>query len=103
MSGAKNTSKYRENKQTSMKDNNTLDNKHRLMVKHFTQVRSNKTDIIDQIKNGPSEYKEIIENHFRIKKNDILSTCKKWVDESVKFKTKMNDIYKVLEETLNTL
>lgn len=59
--------------------------------------------IIDQIKNGPLEYKEIIENHFRIKKNDILSTCKKWSDESVKFKTKMNDIYKVLEETLNTL
>ena len=59
--------------------------------------------IVNQIKNGPPEYKEIIENHFRIKKDDILSTCKKWTDESIKLKTKMNHIYNILEETLNTL
>ena len=59
--------------------------------------------IIDQIKNGPSEYKEIIKNHFRIKKNDILNTCKKWTDEAVKLKTKMTEIYKILEEVLNSM
>lgn len=59
--------------------------------------------IIDQIKNGPPEYKEVIENHFRIKKNDILITCKKWTDESIKIKPNMIELYKILEETLNNL
>jgi baculoviral IAP repeat-containing protein 6 len=59
--------------------------------------------IIDQIKHGSHEFKEVIENHFRIKKNDILLTCKKWVNESTKYKIKMNEIYKKLEETLNNI
>ena len=71
MSGAKNTSKYRENKQTSMKDNNTLDNKHRLMVKHFTQIRSNKTDIVSQIKNITLEITDIDERRDSFSLDDI--------------------------------
>ena len=49
------------------------------------------------------EYKEVIENHFKIKKNDILITCRKWIDESIKIKSNMIEIYNLLEETLNNL
>jgi ubiquitin-protein ligase len=59
--------------------------------------------IIDQIKNPPEEYKEVILNHFKIKKDDILCTCKKWVDESIEYKVKMIEIYSKLEKILNTL
>jgi baculoviral IAP repeat-containing protein 6 len=59
--------------------------------------------IIDQILNGPIEYKEIINNHFRIKKNDILKKCEIWVTESKKLKEKMIDIYNKLEQVLNSI
>ena len=51
MSVGKNiTSKYKENKQMQHKETNTLDNKHRLMVKQFKDVRNEKEEILNKIK-----------------------------------------------------
>ena len=51
MSISKNiTSKYKENKQMQHKETNTLDNKHRLMVKQFKDVRNEKEEILNKIK-----------------------------------------------------
>jgi len=51
MSSTKKTSKYKENKQSNLKETNTLDNKHRIMVKYFSQKRNDKNDISQQIIN----------------------------------------------------
>jgi predicted RNA-binding Zn-ribbon protein involved in translation (DUF1610 family) len=48
--GNKGTSKYKENKQSTVKESNTLDNKHRLMVKHFSQQKNDRQSIMTQIK-----------------------------------------------------
>ena len=47
--GGKGTSKYKENKQALTKETNTLDNKHREMVRHFSQQRNDKQAIHDKI------------------------------------------------------
>ncbi len=71
MSSTKKTSKYRENKQTSIKESNTLDNKHRLMVKYFSQMRNDKTDIATQIKNINLEINEMDERRDSFTLDDI--------------------------------
>ncbi len=57
--------------------------------------------MIDQIKNGPSEYKDVIINHFKIKKDDIFNTCEKWINKSTKYKQQITDAYNKLKELLN--
>ena len=47
--GSSSTSKYKKNKQASSKESNTLDNKHRLMVKYFNEKRNEIEDLISQI------------------------------------------------------
>ena len=48
--GNKSTSKYKENKQVGIKESNTLDNKHRIMVKQFSIQKNKKDDILNEIK-----------------------------------------------------
>lgn len=45
------TSKYKEHKLIQHKDNNTLDNKHRQMVKQFKELDNEKKRILDDIEN----------------------------------------------------
>ena len=69
-SGVNGTSKYKENKQQLTKESNTLDNKHRQMIKHFNQQRNEKDNIQDQIKNIEQELASInINQIFTV--NDI--------------------------------
>ena len=42
-------SKYKKNKQVSLKESNTLDNKHRQMVKYFNDKKDENSDLINQI------------------------------------------------------
>jgi baculoviral IAP repeat-containing protein 6 len=37
--------------------------------------------MIDQIKNPPSGYEDVIKNHFKLKKNDIINKVNKWMEE----------------------
>lgn len=39
----------------------------------------------DMIRNPPVEFKDVVLRHFAIKKNDILETTKKWVQEAKEF------------------
>ena len=38
--------------------------------------------MIGMLKNKPESYENFIEQHFKLKKDEILSTVQKWVDES---------------------
>ena len=59
--------------------------------------------IINNIINPPKEYQDVIIQHFKIKKDDILNNVKKWVDESIKLKIKMDIIYKKLITILENI
>ena len=47
--GSDGPSKYKKNKQVSLKESNTLDNKHRQMVKYFNDKKYENPDLINQI------------------------------------------------------
>jgi len=66
----------RYSKEQSIIYNNTYN----LYVRYYTMIHA----MINIIKNIEhyNEFKDIIINHFKLKKDYILSTCKKWVDES---------------------
>lgn len=64
-------SKYKENKINSIKETNTLDNKHRHMVKNFSQRRNEKQDILDQIKNITVEIETIDKRRDNFTLEDI--------------------------------
>ena len=56
--------------------------------------------ILDNIKYPQEEFKDVIKNHFKIKKNDIKSLCNNWLSETKLDKNK----YKLLiDETFNLL
>ena len=49
LKSGKSTSKYKENKLANIKESNTLDNKHRLIVKQFNQLKGDKSKIQEEI------------------------------------------------------
>lgn len=71
MSSTKKTSKYKENKQSNVKESNTLDNKHRIMVKYFSQMRNDKDDISQQIININQEIASMDERRDSFTLEDI--------------------------------
>ena len=71
MSSTKKTSKYKENKQSNVKESNTLDNKHRIMVKYFSQMRNDKDDISQQIININQEISSMDERRDSFTIEDI--------------------------------
>ena len=52
--------------------------------------------MIDQLNNPPQEYTEVIKNHFKLKKNDIITVVDKWLLE-----TNENNKSKMLTEITN--
>ena len=59
--GLSGTSKYKKNKQASSKESNTLDNKHRLMVKHFNEKRNDLHEMVNEINTITIEIKAMDE------------------------------------------
>jgi hypothetical protein len=59
--GSDGPSKYKKNKQASIKESNTLDNKHRQMVKYFNDKRDENPDLINQINSIINEIKAMDE------------------------------------------
>ena len=51
-------------------------------------VTHNINDMLSNLNIYP-EFKEVIENHFRLKKDYILKVCSKWTDESKSYKAQM--------------
>lgn len=64
-------SKYKDAKNNSIKESNTLDNKHRLMVKHFSQQRNDKQYILTQINNINLEISTLDERRDSFTDGDI--------------------------------
>lgn len=63
------------------------------------QVATIEWAIIDMLKNPPNNFKNVISNHFKYKKDSISSTVEKWYNESVSHKAdinkKKNDLLKL--------
>ena len=90
MSVGKNiTSKYKENKQMQHKETNTLDNKHRLMVKQFKDVRNEKEEILNKIKEINIE----LDNITSINQKAIL------LDK----KENLNNLYKIINSNYDEM
>lgn len=69
--GSKGSSRYKENKQSNMKESNTLDNKHRQMVKYFSQKRNDKDEILKQLKTINMEIEALDERRDGFTPQDI--------------------------------
>jgi hypothetical protein len=57
LSGSNNMTKYKEMKMNTMKESNTLDNKHRAMVKKFNSTKNDSENILNEIKNTTEKIK----------------------------------------------
>jgi hypothetical protein len=66
----KNTSKYKENK-IGMKESNTLDNKHRIMVKQFNKIRNDKHNLLNEMNNINVELETLNERIDTFNMDDI--------------------------------
>jgi predicted RNA-binding Zn-ribbon protein involved in translation (DUF1610 family) len=71
--GQENLSKYKKNKQISIKETNTLDNKHRQMVKYFNNNKYEKEKLLKQINNINSEIKKIDDRRDTFKINESVN------------------------------
>ena len=90
MSTGKNvTSKYKENKQMQYKETNTLDNKHRQMVKQFKDVRNEKEEILNKIENINTE----------IYKNSNINQKAQLLDK----KEDLNNLYKIINSNYDEM
>lgn len=69
--GSKGSSRYKENKQSNVKESNTLDNKHRQMVKYFSQKRNDKDEIFKQLKTINMEIEALDERRDSFTSQDI--------------------------------
>lgn len=68
------------------------------------QLENIRWAMIDQINNPPLGYKEVVKNHFKLKKNNIIDIVDKWVLESnEKNKSKMESEVTKLKEILNNM
>ena len=71
LKGNKTGSKYKDGKNNSIKESNTLDNKHRLMVKHFSQQRNETNTILNQMKAIDLEIASLDERRDSFTPDDI--------------------------------
>lgn len=68
------------------------------------QYNNIKWAMIDQIKNPPKGYEEVVKNHFKFKKNNITNIINKWIFESSnKYKSNIENESAKLFELLNNL
>lgn len=68
-----NTSKYKKNKQIQSKESNTLDNKHREMVKFFNNKKKEKNNLLDEFTEITDKIKLIDLNTDKFNSPDINS------------------------------
>ena len=52
--------------------------------------------MIDMLENPPNEYKDVIKEHFRIKKNEIIETTLLWEKENENLKEIRNKLLQLL-------
>jgi hypothetical protein len=81
------------NSQISTKDGQNRSVKYNQEIRLYTM----KYAIRDQIKNPPKFFEEALKIHFRLKKQNILDTCRIWTSEITDAKIKA-DYIKTTEE-----
>jgi ubiquitin-protein ligase len=71
---------------------------------NIIQYENIKWAMIDQIKNPPHGYEEVVKNHFKLKKDDIINIIDKWnLESNENNKSKMTNEVTNLKELLNNL
>lgn len=70
--------------------------------KYNDETRRNnmKVAILGNLKSPPYGFEEFTRNHFRLKKDEIIETCQKWIDESKSYK---NEMKRYLDEFINLM
>jgi hypothetical protein len=89
------TSKYKENKQMQQKETNTLDNKHRLMVKQFKEFQNEKEKILIKIQNIDDEINKIKDKNLITDINNKASLLDKKED--------LNNLYKIINSNYDEM
>lgn len=80
---------------------NTSDGKKRAFkYKEEIRLHNLRVAIINQIKNPPVGFEEFTINHFKAKKNEIIETANKWLEESENSKTKIEAFIKHINELI---
>ena len=59
--------------------------------------------IHNQIINPVPGFEEVIKKHFKMKKDEILNTVDKWIDESIKHKSKMADMKSKIVKAIDSI
>jgi hypothetical protein len=85
------TSKYKENKQNSIKESNTLDNKHRMMVRQFNQQRNDKDKIESELKSIDIELANLNNRKDKFTIDDINKKAS-LLDKKDLLETQLNSI-----------
>ena len=91
------TSKYKKNKQIQIKESNTLDNKHREMVKIFNNKKKEKANLLDEINEITEKIKLLDLNADKFNNLDI-DTKALLLDKKEKIEHKLNKIENNFEE-----
>ncbi len=73
--GQESLSKYKKIKQISIKETNTLDNKHRQMVKYFNNNKYEKEKLLEQINNINAEIKKIDDRRDTFTISENVNNC----------------------------
>lgn len=80
---------------------NTSDGKKRAFkYKEEIRLHNLRVAIINQIKNPPVGFEEFTINHFKAKKNEIIETTNKWLEESNMYKTEIKAFIKNINELI---
>jgi ubiquitin-protein ligase len=84
---------------------NTINGKYKSKIYNYNiQYENIRWAMIDQINNPPYGYEDVIKNHFKLKKNDIINTIDKWnIEKDSEINKDMNNEILKLKELLNFL
>ena len=59
--------------------------------KDSVRVNNLNIAILNQLRNPPSGFEEFTINHFKAKKDEILETANKWLEETPKYKSNITE------------
>jgi len=68
-------------------------------IRYFT-MKSTVCDLLEHPESYP-QFTDVILNHFKLKKDYILMTYKKWCDEAVTYKARCTELYNKIKNLIN--
>eukprot|EP01025_Chloroclados_australasicus_P059157 TRINITY_DN7469_c0_g2_i1.p1 TRINITY_DN7469_c0_g2~~TRINITY_DN7469_c0_g2_i1.p1 ORF type:complete len:616 (-),score=76.75 TRINITY_DN7469_c0_g2_i1:573-2420(-) len=69
------------------------------------RIQTMRFAILDMLLNPPPEFQEVVKLHFKLRKDYLLQTCKKWVEEETQVgkQKQIQDLYKQIQEAVQKL